>query len=113
MIFGILALTLKKRTLGIVAIISGTVFGILWLVTGLVGGGDSMVGAIALIIITCLPDIIMGSISIGKKQASLPDSQNIGSSSLTDKLSEISSLKEKGVLTEEEYLEAKKNLLNK
>ena len=39
--------------------------------------------------------------------------QKFESSTLTEKITELNSLKEKGLLTEEEYLEAKKNILTK
>ncbi|PKK98539.1 MAG: hypothetical protein CVV57_06300 [Tenericutes bacterium HGW-Tenericutes-2] len=117
MIFGILALALKNKTLGIVAIVSGVCFSILWLLTGFVGDSYTMIGALTLIIVTCLPDLIMGIISVSKvnKKAKIQSSNDItsnkGSLSLTDKLNEINSLRENGMLTEEEFLEAKKSIL--
>ena len=117
MIFGILALGLKNKTLGIIAIVSGICFSIVWLVTGFTGGSYAMSGSLLLIAVTCIPDLTMGIISVVKINKQVKNqnpnetTSKKDSSSLTSKLTEIKSLKETGVLTEEEYLEAKKNIL--
>ena len=122
MIFGILALALKNKTLGILAIISGICFSIWWFYIAFsypYYPGDTYYfgGALLIIAVTCIPDLTMGIITVVKinKQVKIQSSNETtskkDSSSLTSKLTEIKSLKETGVLTEEEYLEAKKNIL--
>ena len=119
MIFGILALSLRNKTLGIIGIISGISFSIFWLLAGIEAGSYGMLGALMIISFTCLPDFIMGIISITKKRNQInlqtynQISQNDGSSRITEKILELNSLKEKGLITEEEFLEAKKNILIK
>ena len=119
MIFGILALSLKNKTLGIIAIVSGVCFSIIWLLAGIAGGYYGMLGSLMIIAFTCLPDLIMGIISVTKhknKDNVQTFNQSISkkeSSTLTEKLLELNSLKEKGLLTEEEYLETKSNILSK
>jgi hypothetical protein len=115
MIFGILALTLKNKILGIIAIISGISLSIIWLLAGIVG--EAMFGGLILIVITCLPDLTMGIISLAKyknkenMQTLNQEAPKRDSLPLTEKLLELNSLKEKGLLTEEEYLAAKSILL--
>jgi len=117
MIFGILALTLNNKILGIIAIISGISLSIIWLLAGIVGGGEAMVGGLMVIVITCLPDLTMGIISLAKyknkenMQTLNQEAPKRDSLPLTEKLLELNSLKEKGLLTEEEYLAAKSILL--
>jgi len=117
MVFGILALGLKNKTLGIIAIVSGVCFTILWLVVGLSGDSDTMIGSLMLITVTCIPDLTMGVIQVRKtkKEEELLSTKQLNSNdsqlSLAARINEIQVLKEKGALNEEEFQEAKKMIL--
>ena len=117
MVFGILALGLKNKTLGIIAIVSGVCFTTLWLIVGLSGDSYTMIGSLMLIAVTCIPDLTMGIIQVGKskKEEELLSTKQLNSNdsqlSLAARINEIQVLKEKGALNEEEFQEAKKIIL--
>ena len=115
MVFGILALGLKNKTLGIIAIVSGVCFTTLWLIVGLSGDSYTMIGSLMLIIVTCIPDLTMGVIQVRKtkKEEELLSTKQLNDSqlSLAARINEIQVLKEKGALNEEEFQEAKKIIL--
>lgn len=117
MVFGILALALKNKTLGIIAIVSGACVTILWLIVGLSGDSYTMIGSLMLIAVTGIPDLTMGIIQVGKrkKEEELLSTKQLNSNdsqlSLAARINEIQVLKEKGALNEEEFQEAKKIIL--
>jgi hypothetical protein len=81
------------------------------------GDSYSFLGSLILIAITCLPDLTMSIIALAEyeneenMQTLNQEAPKRDSLSLAEKLLELNSLKEKGLLTEEEYLAAKSNLL--
>ena len=84
MIFGIIAISLKHKIIAIISTVSGSMFLILWGATALANNAtnEMLLGAIMLITITSLPDLILGIVTLRliSKKAKVSLTNNINSS---------------------------------